>query len=61
MEVGLGATHDKILLLVADLDSVNGIRGEGTAGISLTLERTNKKQPITPQSPELMADILTFF
>lgn len=36
----MGATYDKVLLLAADLDSVYGIGGEGTAGISLILKKS---------------------
>lgn len=37
IKIRKGATYDKVLLLVADLYSVYGIGGEGTAGISLIL------------------------
>lgn len=33
----MGATYNKVLLLVTDLDSVYGIGGEGTAGIFFIL------------------------
>lgn len=33
----MGATYNKVLLLVTDLDSVYGIGGEGTAGVFFIL------------------------
>lgn len=53
IKIRMEATYNKILLLVADLDSVYGIGREGTAGISCFLyEREREKQnrkTITPQ------------
>ena len=43
IKIGTGATYDKVLLLVADLDSVYGIGGEGTAGVSLVLQKTREE------------------
>lgn len=40
----MGATHDKVLVLVADWDSVYGIWGEGTAGISFILCKRQSEQ-----------------
>lgn len=38
LKIRAGATYDQVLLLLADLDSVYGIRGEGTAGGFFILE-----------------------
>lgn len=40
----MGATYNKVLLLVTDLDSVYGIGGEGTAGSLFILKAANRKK-----------------
>lgn len=43
----MGATYNKVLLLVTDLDSVYGIRGEGTAGIFFILYVAHRKKNLS--------------
>lgn len=38
IKIRMGSAYDEVLLLVADLDGVYGVRGKGTAGMSFILQ-----------------------